>query len=67
MSGINMSRFLVGVVGECRIVMPNDPGEHLSSDKHVSTEKAKLEADLKQGGARSNWVFFPQRVERWCV
>lgn len=38
MSGINMSRFFVGVVGECRIMMPSDPGEHLSSDKHVITE-----------------------------
>lgn len=51
MSEINMSRFFVGVVGECRIVMPNDPGEHLSSDKHVITEKpwaAKLEAGLQR-------------------
>lgn len=59
MSGINMSRFFVGVVGECRIVMPNDPGEHLSSDKHVIAEKAKLEADLKQG---ENWGFFPSAL-----
>lgn len=55
MSGINMSRFFVGVVGECRIVMPNDPGEHLSSDEHVITEKpeaAKLEADPQLHQAR---------------